>query len=956
MVGAFTESERSCVRGELGAEGYDDLLARTVLGTEMWPDDFPASCLEEETAIDLSVGLLAAAGELSSGTRECVGQAYADSGAVSLGFILSDEFGLGDQGEGIGLILGFLLCLTDEESARFTTHQGVLGALPKPSDLRCMFDRSSVEHYATFIRDQSYGPLAWENIGFSLYINTQQGRVIGEPSPEFLQAWEALAGATSACGVGNFILDAPPPLAPGRLLWRFRASSYISGSPTIADGVVYAGAGDRRLYAVNAATGALVWRIQMDGDDAWLTEAGGVIYASGGSDLLAVDAATGNVLWRHDVGPVYYSIPSVVDGVVYVGSWGRSLHAIDAVTGELRWRYDTDGGVRSTPVVTEGAVYFRSTDGHLYAVDAAGGTLRWRSPIEARSHYQSPAVSNGVVYTGSGERLYALDAANGNLLWQAEQGVASDSRLVVADGVVYFRAGALHAVDAATGSLLWQSSMDDFSSSPTVVDGVAYVGSRDQHLYAINAATGEGLWRFRTGGEIVSTPAVADGVVYFGSGDDYLYALSTAADAPAGATMPTPTPPPGLAALTPTQGLLGQFGTAVAISGDGRAIAVGDTLKRTDRKYSGAVYVFTRPNGEWPDLGEDAAAVLLPPDDNDWPPVPDDRDWVEVKSSFGSSVAMSADGSTIVVGAPDNLPYSYNSGAAYVFTRPAGGWGSAAPEVATLTASDGAQNQRFGQAVAVSADGQTIVIGPSGAYVFAKPTGGWADAAETVKLTITDERYDAFGASVAVTGDGGAVFVGAPNAVYVYTRPDPMWSNPGQPAELAPSSGPHEAYDDLFGSTLAASEDGSMVVAGAPGKDAYGEDQGAAYVFVMPAAGWADATETAVLTAADGGRNDYFGYALAVSADGDAIVVGAPLHAHTLHRSGSVYVFTKPNQGWRNASGTSELHSPNPQLTPQPYRGTFGRSVSISENTVVVGVPSYAAYVFNSFVAAIRTE
>ena len=93
-----------------------------------------------------------------------------------------------------------------------------------------------------------------------------------------------------------------------------------------------------------------------------------------------------------------------------------------------------------------------------------------------------------------------------------------------------------------------------------------------------------------------------------------------------------------------------------------------------------------------------------------------------------------------------------------------------------------------------------------------------------------------------------------------------------------------------------------------------------------------------------------------MSANGGAIVVGAPLHAHTLNRSGSAYVFTRSNQGWRDASGTAELHSPDPQLAPQPYRGTFGSSVSISGAAVVVGVPSYAAYVFNSFVAAVRTE
>ena len=950
VVGASTETERSCIQAELGAEAYDDLLARTVLGVEVWPDGFPTGCLTEETAIDLSVGLVAAAGELSSDARQCVRQAYVDSDAVALGFILSAEYGASvtdaaSPGELVTFVVRLLLCLGDEEAVRLTTQQEALGFLPPPSDLRCVFERASVEQFATYSTER-----------LETLLRQQQ------PSSEFLQVWAELADAADACGVQDFIPDAPPPLAPGRLLWKFRASSYILGSPIVANGVVYVGAGDSRLYAVNAATGNLVWRIPMDGDDAWLTEADGVIYVSGGSRLLAVDAADGNVLWQYDVGPVYYSTPAVADGVVYVGGWDRNLYAVDAATGDLRWRYETLGNIRSTPAVADGVVYFRSSDGYLYAVDAATGEHRWASPIQGRGNYQSPAVDGGVVYAGADDRLYALDAATGGLLWQAEQGVASDSRLAVSEGVVYASSGyTLDAIDAGAGNLLWQYSATYVDSSPTVAGGVVYIGAHDQHLYAIEAATGKGLWRYPTGGSISSTPAAAAGVVYFGSSDDHLYAVSTAADAPARAPTPPPTPAAGLAALTPGPpstffDLLRQFGTAVAISRDGQVIAVGDSMKRTDRKYGGAVYVFTRPNEEWLDLGEDAAAVLLPPDDNDWPPVPDDRDWVEVKSSFGSSLAMSADGSTVVVGAPDNLPHGYDSGAAYVFIRPAGGWGSGAPEVATLTASDGAPNQRFGQAVAVSADGQTIVIGPAGAYVFTRPSGGWTDATEAVKLAIADDPYGSFGTSVAVTGDGAAVFVGAPHAAYVFTRPGPAWSSTAPAALLTPSGGAREAYEDNFGSAVSASDDGGTVVVGAPGKDAYGEDQGAAYVFVMPETGWVDAAEAATLTASDGGRNDYFGYALAVSADGGAIVVGAPLHAHTLNRSGSAYVFSRPAEGWRNLSGTAELHSPDPQLAPQAYRGTFGGSVSISGADVVVGVPGYAAYVFNSFVAAVRTE
>ncbi|MER5911896.1 PQQ-binding-like beta-propeller repeat protein, partial [Streptomyces sp. NPDC001982] len=65
------------------------------------------------------------------------------------------------------------------------------------------------------------------------------------------------------------------------------------------------------------------------------------------------------------------------------------------------------------------------------------------------------------------------------------------------------------------------------SSSPTVADGVVYVGSDDNNLYAVDARTGKKRWAFPTGSAVSSSPTVADGVVYVGSDDNNLYAVQT---------------------------------------------------------------------------------------------------------------------------------------------------------------------------------------------------------------------------------------------------------------------------------------------------------------------------------------------------------------------------------------------------------------------------------------------
>ena len=114
-------------------------------------------------------------------------------------------------------------------------------------------------------------------------------------------------------------------------------------------------------------------------------------------------------------------------------------------------------------------------------------------------------------------------------------------------------------------------------------------------------------------------------------------------------------------------------------------------------------------------------------------------------------------------------------------------------------------------------------------------------------------------------------------------------------AKLTASDG---AANEEVGASIAVSSDGSTVVAGAPAATISGKtDQGAAYVFVRPPSGWASGTQTAKLTASDGASGDEFGYSVAVSSDGSAVVVGALLAKVGDNPSGAAYVFTKPGSG-----------------------------------------------------------
>jgi len=316
---------------------------------------------------------------------------------------------------------------------------------------------------------------------------------------------------------------------------------------------------------------------------------------------------------------------------------------------------------------------------------------------------------------------------------------------------------------------------------------------------------------------------------------------------------------------------------------------------------------------------------------------------------LGYSVAVS--GSTIVAGAPfHKVGTNLYQGAAYVFTPRSGKWANAT-QTAELTASDGAEEDSLGYSVAISGD--TIVAGApyhavgsnirqGAAYVFTMPAGGWENTTQTAELTASDgAENDQLGYSVAIAEN--TVVAGAPfhkvssdanqGAAYVFTTPPGGWANTNQSAELTASDG---AENDQLGYSVAIAE--NTVVAGAP-RHMVGSNtsQGAAYVFTMPAGGWENTTQTAELTASDGGQSDQLGSSVAIS-DG-TIVAGAPYHdlGSNLFQ-GMTYLFTPAGGGWANATQTEELSAAD---------GTggdrLGSSVAISEKTIVAGAPFHVA-------------
>jgi hypothetical protein len=247
----------------------------------------------------------------------------------------------------------------------------------------------------------------------------------------------------------------------------------------------------------------------------------------------------------------------------------------------------------------------------------------------------------------------------------------------------------------------------------------------------------------------------------------------------------------------------GEFGKAVALSAAGSMALVAGTAGNSG---TSAIYVFMLQHGSWSRTAELTAPGAGP------------------DSGFGSSLALSASGSTALVGAP--MVHS-QTGAVYVFTLRSATWS----RTAELTASHGTQYDNFGQSVALSGAGRTaLVSAPSyvlatgAAFVFTLRSGSWSQDTE---LTASDAAPgDELGSALALSANGGTALAGSiyhdssTGSAYVFTEYRGAWS---RTAELTAARG---ARGSEFGSALALSATGSTALIAAPARNA-----GVVYVF-----------------------------------------------------------------------------------------------------------------------------
>jgi hypothetical protein len=379
--------------------------------------------------------------------------------------------------------------------------------------------------------------------------------------------------------------------------------------------------------------------------------------------------------------------------------------------------------------------------------------------------------------------------------------------------------------------------------------------------------------------------------------------------------------------ITPTDATLAShFGYSVALSADGNTALIGAPNDDGER---GAAWVFTRAGGVWQEQQKIA-------------PTDDDEGYSGSEWRFGVSVALSADGNTALIGAPGYPAASH--GAAWVYTRSDGAWTEEKKIRPTDEAGEFGGESEFGSSVALSADGNTVLIGgpndgtgsPVGAaWVYARSGTTWTEQQKIVPTDESDEYgslQSQFGLSVALSADGNTALIGGPSGscagnAWVYTRSGTSWT---EQQKIVPSDEDSRSpYCGEFGDSVALSATGNTALIGDP-QDGSTRRSGAAWVYTRSAESW---TEQQKIAPSDETESEgEFGFSVALSANGDAALIGGPYHAGPVE--GAAWLFSFTGVTWTEQQ----------KIVPSDETGDseFGASVALSNSggTALVGGPA----------------
>lgn len=299
-----------------------------------------------------------------------------------------------------------------------------------------------------------------------------------------------------------------PPLM---LAWEYTANRCKGNpaAPVVANGVCYIACGDR-IYALDMATGNLKWRYPMDVALTGTVKAtpavadGKLYFGTGDSKLYCLNAETGTFEWFFETRGAVRTPPFVEGGILYFGADDNSIYTIDAATGDTVWtkpftaRDDFAIGI----AFGAGMIVGSCMDGNMYGVNTSGKP-RWLFKLPSAPVKSSPIMTENLTIMAVGNTMYGVTTRSGQMKWftQLPSDVAATPATDGTDVFVPCHDKKLYCYNIAGRQpvMKWTEPVDIGgipASSPTVAGGLVYVTASHGIVAAYSVADGALKWRY----------------------------------------------------------------------------------------------------------------------------------------------------------------------------------------------------------------------------------------------------------------------------------------------------------------------------------------------------------------------------------------------------------------------------------------------------------------------------
>lgn len=337
-------------------------------------------------------------------------------------------------------------------------------------------------------------------------------------------------------------------LHTGQVRWKFKTEGQIGSTAAINGDKIYFFSSDTRLYCLNKSNGKPVWQFKTfsgalpdrryDWPDYYQSsptiDNNVVYFGAGDGRVYAVDAQHGKLIWSYQTGDVVHSKPAVHGQKLVIGSFDGHMYCLDKGSGSLIWQFKTTGHryfpkgeINGNPVIHRDKVIFGARDYNLYAVDLEGGYCHWMKTFP--QGWALPVTANdSVLYVGTSDdrMLLALDEETGQIRWKTNLGFNNFAAIAISNNLGYTGTlnGKLFCIDLNAGDIRWTFLTDTykkFRSRYFQNDEDRFVDNIGQILPNGDAI----LKMYERLGAIFSQPLVVGQKVVFASNDGTVYCL-----------------------------------------------------------------------------------------------------------------------------------------------------------------------------------------------------------------------------------------------------------------------------------------------------------------------------------------------------------------------------------------------------------------------------------------------